>query len=108
MMRQILVDAARAHNSAKRGSGNKVRLTGHMEIGDGANALEFLPLHEALETLQEHNPRLAQAVELRYFGGLELEEIAASLSISLATAKRDLTLGKAWLRRKLTAKVETK
>ena len=100
MMRQILVDAARAHLSEKRGSGKKVQLDDKMEIAGDHNA-DFLAVHEALEKLQIHNERLAQAVELRYFGGLQLEEIAEAQSISLATVKRDLTLGEAWLRRAL-------
>ena len=100
MMRQILVDTARAHLSEKRGSGKKVQLDEKMEIAGNAN-LEFLAVHEALDWLQTHNERLAQAVELRYFGGLQLSEIAEALSTSLATVKRDLTLGEAWLRRAL-------
>ena len=72
-MRQILVDAARAHLSEKRGSGKKVQLDDKMEIAGDHNA-DFLAVHEALEKLQIHNERLAQAVELRYFGGLQLED----------------------------------
>jgi RNA polymerase sigma-70 factor, ECF subfamily len=53
-------------------------------------------------TTEGHKERLAQVVSLRYFGGLQLEEIAGALSISLATVKRDLTLGEAWLRRALS------
>ena len=100
MMRQILVDAARAHLSEKRGSGKKVQLDERIEIAGDANA-DFLAVHEALDRLQSHNERLSQAVELRYFGGLKLEEIAEALATSLATVKRDLTLGEAWLRRAL-------
>lgn len=103
MMRRILVDAARAHHAAKRGFGNKVALDDTIEIGDGGKAWNFLALHEALDKLQGHNARTAQAVELRYFGGLQLEEIAEGLAVSLATVKRDLALGEAWLRRALTA-----
>ena len=101
MMRQILVDAARERQAEKRGSGNKVQLDERMELGDGGRAWDFLAVHEALDKLQEHNTRMAQGVELRYFGGLQLEEIAVGLSISVATVKRDLALGEAWLRRAL-------
>jgi RNA polymerase sigma factor (TIGR02999 family) len=101
MMRQILVDAARARHAEKRGAGNKVQLDEKIEIGDGGRAWDFLTVHEALEKLQSHNARMAQGVELRYFGGLQLDEIAEGLSISLATVKRDLALGEAWLRRAL-------
>ena len=101
MMRQILVDAARAHLSERRGSGKKVQLEERLEIGSTDHNADFLAVHEALDRLQAHNARAAQAVELRYFGGLSLEEIAAAQSLSLATVKRDLTLGEAWLRRAL-------
>jgi RNA polymerase sigma factor (TIGR02999 family) len=103
MMRRILVDAARSRQAAKRGFGNKVPLDESIEIGDGGRACNFLALHQALEKLQEHNARTAQAVELRYFGGLQLEEIGEGLDVSLATVKRDLAIGEAFLRRALTA-----
>ena len=102
MMRQILVDGARATMAEKRGSGNKVQLDDKIEIGVGDSSLDFLALHEALEKLNERNPRAAQAVELRYFGGLQQEEIAAALDTSVATVKRDLALGEAFLRRALS------
>ena len=101
MMRQILVDAARAYRTEKRGSGNKVQLDERIEIGESDRAVDFLAVHEALEKLHGHNARLAQVVELRYFGGLQLDEIAATLSMGLATVKRDLAFGQAWLRRAL-------
>jgi RNA polymerase sigma factor (TIGR02999 family) len=103
MMRQILVDSARAHNAEKRGSGNKVPLDERMDLGDGKLAMNFMAVHEALEKLHSHNARMAEAVELRYFGGLQLDEIAEALSISTATVKRDLALGEAWLRRALAS-----
>ncbi len=103
MMRQILVDAARAHTAEKRGSGNKVQLDERLEVaGPGTDqGVDFLVIHEALDKLQTHNARLAQAVELRYFGGLQHDEIAEAMSLSVATVKRDLALGEAWLRRAL-------
>ena len=101
MMRQILVDAARAHLAEKRGSGKKMQLDEKLEIAGANHNASFLALHEALEKLQEHSERMALVLELRYFGGLQLEEIAEAQSISLATVKRDLTLGVAWLRRAL-------
>jgi RNA polymerase sigma-70 factor (ECF subfamily) len=103
MMRQILLDAARAHQAEKRGSGNKVTLDERIDAGGGNGAWDFLVLHEALEKLQAHNQRTAEVVELRYFGGLQLEEIAENLAISLATVKRDLAFGEAWLRRALAS-----
>jgi RNA polymerase sigma factor (TIGR02999 family) len=101
VMRQILVDAARASHAEKRGSGNKVQLDDRIEIGKDKVAVDFLVLHEALEKLQSYNARMAQTVELFYFGGLSREEIADSLAVSLGTVKRDLALGIAWLRRSL-------
>jgi RNA polymerase sigma-70 factor (ECF subfamily) len=101
MMRQILVDAARARNAEKRGPGKQVTLDDRVNLAGGKNALDLLMIHEALDNLHRHNPRLADGVELRYFGGLPLDEIADALAVSLATAKRDLSLGVAWLRRAL-------
>jgi RNA polymerase sigma factor (TIGR02999 family) len=101
LMRHILVDAARSKSAAKRGPGQFVQLdTTGMGMRD--SAMDLLAVHEALEKLQSHNRRLAQAVELRYFGGLQLEEIGGALAVSLATVKRDLALGEAWLRRALS------
>ena len=102
MMRQILLNAARDNRAQKRGSGNVVQLDGNVEIGEAGHNLDFMALNEALEKLQVHNARMAQVVELRFFGGLQLDEIAASLSIGLATVMRDLTLGQAYLRNVLT------
>jgi RNA polymerase sigma-70 factor, ECF subfamily len=101
VMRQILVDAARTRRAAKRGAGNKVTLDERIELSNSRGDYDFLALHEALDMLAKQNPRTAQVVELRYFGGLQLEEIADHLSISLATVKRDQALGEAWLRRAL-------
>ena len=103
MMRQILVDAARAFKAEKRGSGNKVQLDEKMDIAGTKQAVEFMALHEALERLRENNGRTADAIELRYFGGLQLEEIVEALGVSLATVKRDLVFGEAYLRRALSS-----
>ena len=102
MMRQILLNASRDNRAEKRGSGNKVQLDEKMDISGTEQNMDFLALHEALEKLEIHNRRMAQVVELRYFGGLQLDEIAEALSIGLATVKRDLTLGQGWLRRALS------
>ena len=101
LMRQILVDAARVRHSEKRGAGGCLQLNADLDVGAPDRGLDMLVVHDALEKLGSHSPRVAQVVELRYFGGLELKEIAETLSISLATMKRDLTLGQAWLRRAL-------
>lgn len=98
LMRQILVDAARARLASKRNAGQRLTLDERVEIKDDNRRIEFLALNEALGKLAEHSARTAEIVELRYFGGLRLEEIAAHLSISLATVKRNLKLGELWLR----------
>lgn len=103
IMRQILVDAARARQAGKRGSGNKVPLDDEIVLPNSGGNMNFLALHEALEKFAEIDRRAAEVIELRYFGGLQLEEIAQHLSISLATVKRDQALAEAWLRRALGA-----
>ena len=103
MMRGILADSVRAHLAEKRGSGNKVQLDEKFDLaGPGGGTTDFLVIHEALGKLQAENERIAQVVELRYFAGLQHDEIAEAVSISLATVKRDLALGEAWLRRALS------
>ncbi|HKD08819.1 MAG TPA: ECF-type sigma factor [Bryobacteraceae bacterium] len=101
VMRQILVDLARSRRAAKRGSGKKVALDEKIALPDSGGCIDFLALHEALDQLGKQSARTAQVVELRYFGGLQLEEIAVHLNISLATVKRDQAVGEAWLRRAL-------
>ena len=101
MMRRILVDAARARASKKRGG-----VAARVNIDDGAVLSpepdqSILALHEALGTFSRLAPRQAQVVELRYFGGLTEEEIVAALDISPRTVRRDWTLAKAWLSREL-------
>ena len=103
MMRQVLHTSAEARQSAKRGSGNQVQLDDRMQIGERDKAMDFLAVHEAIGKLEIQSPRLAQAVVLRYFGGLQNDEIAAELGVSLATVKRDISLGEAWLSRALSA-----
>lgn len=97
LMRQVLVDSARKHRAEKRGSGDNVQLDVNLPIPAGA-AGDFLDLNEALEKLKACDERKCQVMELRFFGGLEREEIAEALGLSLATVKRDLALGLAFLR----------
>ncbi len=102
-MRQILVERARARRTAKRGGGaQRVSLADAM-IGAAAGAgVEVEALHEALERLAAVDPDRARLVELRYFGGLTIEEAAEVLGQSPATVKRRWTLARAWLARELT------
>jgi RNA polymerase sigma factor (TIGR02999 family) len=99
-MRRILVDHARAHGAVKRGNGNRVPLE------EGAGELppidiDVLALDRALERLADLEPRQARIVELRFFGGLTVEESAAVLDVAPITVKRDWALAKVWLYRQL-------
>jgi RNA polymerase sigma factor (TIGR02999 family) len=96
-MRHVLVDHARSRLAGKRGGG-LTRVT--LADGDGASAApvaEILDVDRALERLNAHDANKARVVELRYFGGLTLEEIAAALELSLATVKRHWSFARAWL-----------
>jgi RNA polymerase sigma factor (TIGR02999 family) len=101
MMRRILVDAARARTSKKRGgSADKVNIDDGAVLSPEPDQ-SILALHEALGTFSRLAPRQARVVELRYFGGLTEEEIVAVLDISPRTVRRDWSLAKAWLSREL-------
>lgn len=104
-MRQILVEQARARHAQKRG-GDRWRVT-LVEDHAVANPVEadVEALDEALLALAGLSPRQARLVELRYFGGLSIDEAAGALDISPATAKRDWSVARAWLRRRLSGDV---
>ena len=103
LMRRILVDHARARLADKRGGTcERVTLTGDEAAGSPA-AIDVLALHESLERMAAFNPRQARIVELRYFGGLTIEEAAEVLGISDATLVREWTIAKAWLRADLSS-----
>jgi RNA polymerase sigma factor (TIGR02999 family) len=104
VMRRILVDHARARLTAKRGGGvAPITLAGAEHGGpQETDDVDLLALHEALERLAALDPDQARLVELRYFGGLTIEETAAALDVSPATVKREWALARAWLRRELT------
>jgi RNA polymerase sigma factor (TIGR02999 family) len=96
-MRQVLVDHARERAAQKRGGG-QVRVTlGEEEAGIAADAEELLAIDGALAGLQQVDARLARVVELRFFGGLSVEETARALGISTATVKRDWRAARAFL-----------
>jgi RNA polymerase sigma-70 factor (ECF subfamily) len=101
-MRQILVERARARGAAKRG-GSRVRVS-LADVGapEKDSALDVLALDDALGRLAAFDPQLARLVELRFFAGLSLEEIAGTLGSSLATVKRNWNVARAWLRREMT------
>lgn len=101
-MRRILVDRARARARLKRGGGVL-----RVDIGDVPNpseeaGVDVLALDEALTRLAEEDPRKARVVELRYFAGLSLQEVAALTDTSLSTVKTDWNFARAWLRRAMS------
>ena len=97
-MRRILVDRARAAQSLKRG-GNRRRLRfDQLQLEAEETPAEFLALHEAIDKLAAKDPRKAELVKLRFFGGLTNKEAAAALDISTATADNDWAYARAWLR----------
>jgi len=106
LMRQVLVDVARAHRAAKRGSGLKVTLDEAVHLA-AARSDDLLDLHEAIDRLAAFDSRKARVIELRYFGGLTREEVAGALHLTVATVKRDLALAESWLRRELAAAPST-
>jgi RNA polymerase sigma factor (TIGR02999 family) len=104
IMRNLLVDRARARLAAKRGGGKApLELQEGFWIAD-EDSSRVIELHEALTRLKTLSPRQSQLLEHRYFGGLSLQETATALGVSLATAKRELRLARAWLALELGAK----
>lgn len=95
-MRRILIDNARSHTAEKRGSGLKVPLDDVAELSHEADT-HLIELDLALRELEEFDPAQAKIVELRYFGGLTIEETAEVMKISPATVKREWTMARAWL-----------
>jgi len=108
LMRRILVDGARARGAFRRG-GQAHRIDGtttfdldHISTLDSGRSAELIALNDSLEALSRWDSRKAQVVELRFFGGLSVEETAEVLKVSVQTVKRDWKLARAWLTRELT------
>lgn len=101
-MRQILVDYARRHRAAKRGDGATLISLDEAAAAGAARPVDLLALDEALEKLAAVDGRKARAMELKFFGGLEMAEIATVLGISIKTVEKDVRLGAAWLRSALS------
>jgi RNA polymerase sigma factor (TIGR02999 family) len=100
MMRRVLVDYARSHGRAKRDGGVAVSLS---QV-DGAalpEQTDLFLIDDALQDLERIAPRQSKVIELRYFGGLSLEETAEALNVSVGTIRRDWSLARAWLFREL-------
>ena len=103
IMRRLLVDHARRHLAEKRGAGAiKVSLAEVALVADAAPDVDVILLDQALDELAALDPPLARLVELRYFGGLSVEETAEVLSLSPATIKRHWQTAKSWLHRRMT------
>lgn len=103
MMRRILVDRAHAKGSAKRGGqALRLNLDEAPEVAAGSRDREIVALDEALTALAQVDPRKAKVVELRFFGGLSVEESAEVLKISSQTVMRDWKTARAWLMAELT------
>jgi len=101
LMRRILVDYSRGHGAQKRGKDfERVFLEEAASVSKGKTA-DVVALDEALTRLAEFDPQQAQLVELRFFGGLSIEEAAGVLGVSRTTVKRSWNLAKAWLAREL-------
>ena len=101
LMRQILVDNARRHRSAKRGAGiPAVSLDEAFSLAPGKSS-DLVALDDALTALAAIDPRKSKVVELRYFGGFSVEETAQVLNISVATVGREQRMAEAWLHREL-------
>jgi RNA polymerase sigma-70 factor, ECF subfamily len=105
IMRQVLVDHARAHGAAKRG-GRDARITWDTNIEvrdeDAGQQATLLDLNRALDALERENRSLADVVEMHYFGGLTAEEAALAVGRSVHVVRHELRLGRAWLRRHLS------
>ena len=103
LMRRILVDHARRRRAGKRGGGwERVTLAGNEAATDGPKEIDVLALDEALERLAQFDSQQERIVELRYFGGLTIDETAEVVGISAATVVREWTIAKAWLRADLS------
>jgi RNA polymerase sigma-70 factor, ECF subfamily len=102
LMRQILVDHARRHNAGKRGGGERPASLEESAVFTPARAADLVALDEALHALARFDPRKSRLVELRYFGGLQLEEIGEVEGLSVATVRRQLRTAEAWLHREMT------
>jgi RNA polymerase sigma factor (TIGR02999 family) len=101
-MRHILVDYARSRQCAKRGGAVQVVSLDEAAVISEDRAVEVVALDDALRRLAEVDPRKSRIVEMRYFGGLSVEETAEVLNVSPDTVMRDWRLAKSWLRRELS------
>jgi RNA polymerase sigma factor (TIGR02999 family) len=101
-MRQVVIDRARSRLTVKRGGGQALLDLDRIEVGADSAAEQMVALDDALSRLARQDARLAAVVELRFFGGLSVEETARSLDVSGRTVKRDWRLARAFLHGVLT------
>jgi len=101
LMRRVLVDHARSRRRARRGGGAVELSLNEAAAASGEPAAEVIALDDALRSLEAIDPRKGRLVELRFFGGLSLEETAEALGVSPRTVMRDWRMAKAWLRREM-------
>jgi RNA polymerase sigma factor (TIGR02999 family) len=97
LMRRVLVDHAKSRSRQKRNSGARGLIAEDMGELPAAPDFDVVALDDAIEGLQQMEPRLAQVIELHYFGGLTYDQIAAAVGTSAATVHRDIRLARAWL-----------
>ena len=102
LMRQILVDHARRHRAAKRGGGERPASLAESAVFTPERAADLVALDEALCALARLDPRKSRIIELRYFAGLRVEEIAEVEGVALATVRRQMRTAEAWLHREMT------
>lgn len=105
IMRNVLVDMVRHDKAQKRGSGLVVHLEDFGDVG-AKRPEHLLDLDDALRRLAESHPRPAEVIEMRFFGGMTVEECAVALGVSAVTVRRQLRFGQAWLQRELEKKSE--
>jgi len=104
MMRRVLVDIARRRRANRRGGANAVHVPlDSVDVATNAPDEDLVALDQALDRLASEDPRKARVVELRFFGGLSMEETAQALGVSLRTAHNDWAFARAWLYRALTS-----
>jgi len=104
LMRRILVDYARRRQYQKRGAGAVQVTLAEAESRSNESSPDLVALDEALTELATRDPRRSQVVELRFFGGLSIEESAEAMKVSTTTIERDWTIAKAWLHKELAKK----
>jgi len=107
LMRQILVDHARSHRASKRGGNVYKMALDEAEEEPLAVDVDIIALDDALKSLGEMDPQQSRVVELKFFGGLSIEDTAEALGISASTVKRDWITARAWLYRELDRSAAT-